>query len=120
MSLTQNSDVKSYGGRQLQFTHPSTSCNCDMTFSIYLPKEAETGKVPLVYLLSGLTCTDDKDAFDFLERKPLVHDPQLLVGDFDPEDALTLIFKNSRQIGFAGVSKVGCANLTSKRESGAG
>jgi S-formylglutathione hydrolase len=30
-----------------------------MTFSVYLPPQAQTAKVPAVYWLSGLTCTDD-------------------------------------------------------------
>ncbi len=59
MSLTELSSVKSYDGQQKRFEHKSSSCNCTMTFSIYLPKEAETNKVPLVYWLSGLTCTDE-------------------------------------------------------------
>jgi S-formylglutathione hydrolase len=59
MSLTELSSVKSFGGQQKRFEHQSQSCNCTMTFSIYLPKEAETNKVPLVYWLSGLTCTDE-------------------------------------------------------------
>jgi len=33
--------------------------NCDMTFSIYLPPQAERGVVPVLYWLSGLTCTDE-------------------------------------------------------------
>ena len=53
------SDVKSFGGRQLRYSHPSSTCNCTMTFAIYLPKEAEEGKVPALYWLSGLTCTDE-------------------------------------------------------------
>lgn len=47
-----------FGGEQLQFTHQSTACSCPMTFSIYLPPQAKTSKVPVVWWLSGLTCTD--------------------------------------------------------------
>ena len=49
---------KIFGGQQLQCQHSSESLNCDMQFSIYLPPQAEAGKVPAVYWLSGLTCTD--------------------------------------------------------------
>lgn len=59
MALTELSNVKSFDGQQKRFEHESSSCKCKMTFSIYLPKEAETTKVPLVYWLSGLTCTDE-------------------------------------------------------------
>ena len=47
-----------FGGEQLQFTHQSAACKCPMTFSIYLPPQAKNGKVPMVWWLSGLTCTD--------------------------------------------------------------
>jgi S-formylglutathione hydrolase len=55
-SLGEN---RCFGGRQLRYQHPSRVLNCDMTFSIFLPPQAEQGKVPLVYWLSGLTCTDE-------------------------------------------------------------
>lgn len=48
-----------FGGQQLRFRHPSAVLNCDMTFSIYLPPQAERGIVPVLYWLSGLTCTDE-------------------------------------------------------------
>lgn len=59
MNLTKISDIKSFGGRQMRFSHNSTSCNCEMTFSIFLPTKAETTEVPALYWLSGLTCTDE-------------------------------------------------------------
>lgn len=59
MTITELSSVKSFEGQQKRFEHTSSSCNCTMTCSIYLPKEAETNKVPLLYWLSGLTCTDE-------------------------------------------------------------
>lgn len=52
------SDNKAHGGRQLVVKHASAACACDMTFSIYLPPQAEGGaKCPVVWFLSGLTCT---------------------------------------------------------------
>ncbi|MGI9384880.1 MAG: S-formylglutathione hydrolase [Methyloligellaceae bacterium] len=59
MSLTQLSENKCFGGRQLRLTHPSEACGCTMTFAVYLPPAAETGNVPALYWLSGLTCTDE-------------------------------------------------------------
>jgi len=59
-SLTKKSDVRVFGGKQQQFTHHSTSTNSNMQFAIYLPPQAnETKKVPVLYWLSGLTCTDE-------------------------------------------------------------
>ena len=52
------SENKSYGGRQLVVKHASSATSTDMTFSIYLPPQAETGaRLPVVWYLSGLTCT---------------------------------------------------------------
>jgi S-formylglutathione hydrolase len=52
------SQHKSHGGRQLVVRHASQACACDMAFSIFLPPQAERGgKLPVVWYLSGLTCT---------------------------------------------------------------
>ncbi len=53
-----NSEVRSHGGRQLVVRHASTATATDMIFSIFLPPQAERGaKLPVVWYLSGLTCT---------------------------------------------------------------
>lgn len=51
--------IKESGGYLNRYTHESSSCQCEMTFSVYLPPQADKGKVPTLYWLSGLTCTDD-------------------------------------------------------------
>ncbi len=58
-ALTEISENKCFGGRQLRYSHPSDVCNCVMTFAIFLPPQAQTVRVPLLYWLSGLTCTDE-------------------------------------------------------------
>ena len=58
-SLEQIGSNQSFGGRQLRYRHRSTTLNCDMTFSIYLPPQAQRRPVPVLYWLSGLTCTDE-------------------------------------------------------------
>lgn len=51
---------KSFGGWHKQFNHDSKVLNCKMRFAIYLPPQVEAGeKVPVLYWLSGLTCTDE-------------------------------------------------------------
>ena len=50
---------KSFGGRQLRFSHASQALDCGMNFSVYLPPAAESAPVPVLYWLSGLTCTDE-------------------------------------------------------------
>lgn len=59
MSLEQISTNACFGGRQLRFRHRSDACDCAMNFAAYLPPAAETTKVPALYWLSGLTCTDE-------------------------------------------------------------
>jgi S-formylglutathione hydrolase len=52
------SENKSHGGRQLVVRHASRATSTEMIFSIFLPPQAEeTAKLPVVWYLSGLTCT---------------------------------------------------------------
>lgn len=59
MSLEIKSAAKTFGGWTKHYTHHSTVLNCDMRFAIFLPPQTANGqKVPVLYWLSGLTCTD--------------------------------------------------------------
>ncbi|MBK1725292.1 S-formylglutathione hydrolase [Thiocystis violacea] len=51
--------IREFGGWLERYRHDSETCHCPMTFSVYLPPRAEAAPVPAVYVLSGLTCTDD-------------------------------------------------------------
>ena len=57
--MQRTESVKEFGGYLNRYTHQSSVNNCEMTFSVYLPPQAENGDVPTLYWLSGLTCTDD-------------------------------------------------------------
>ena len=60
MSIENLSSNKSFGGWHKQYSHVSNTLNCAMRFAIYLPPQASTGaKVPVLYWLSGLTCSDE-------------------------------------------------------------
>lgn len=60
MSLENLSCQKSFGGWHKRYKHHSDVLGCDMTFAVYLPPQAEQGgKLPVLYWLSGLTCTDE-------------------------------------------------------------
>mgnify|MGYP006282226207 CR=1 FL=1 len=48
-----------FGGTQGVYTHASAATNCDMTFGLFLPAEAKDGPVPVLWYLSGLTCTHE-------------------------------------------------------------
>lgn len=53
------SENRSFGGVQGVYKHASEVCGCDMTFAVYLPPQAEDGPVPVLWYLSGLTCTHE-------------------------------------------------------------
>ena len=58
MTIEVVSENKAFGGRQLVVRHASQATSTEMTFSIFLPPQAEQGgKVPVLWYLSGLTCT---------------------------------------------------------------
>jgi S-formylglutathione hydrolase len=60
MTLENLSVNKSFGGWHKQYSHHSAVLNCAMRFAIYLPPQASnTQKVPVLYWLSGLTCSDE-------------------------------------------------------------
>lgn len=53
------SENKSFGGQLQRWQHSSVETQCDMTFGIFLPPQAEKEAVPVLYWLSGLTCMDE-------------------------------------------------------------
>ncbi len=58
--LTEVGKHKIFNGEQIRYRHFSEANQCVMTFSVFLPSRALQGyRVPVLYWLSGLTCTDD-------------------------------------------------------------
>ncbi len=53
------SENKSFDGWMKRYQHHSDCLNCEMIFAIYLPPQAAKQSVPVLYWLSGLTCTDE-------------------------------------------------------------
>ena len=51
------STSKAHGGLQGVYSHASEACGCDMTFAVFVPPQAADGPCPVVWYLSGLTCT---------------------------------------------------------------
>ena len=51
------STEKSFDGVQGVYRHAASQTACDMTFAVYMPPQAEDGPVPVLWYLSGLTCT---------------------------------------------------------------
>jgi S-formylglutathione hydrolase len=59
-NIEQVSSQRVFAGKHKQFKHFSKSLNCDMRFAIFLPPQVAKGQdVPVLYWLSGLTCTDE-------------------------------------------------------------
>ena len=51
------SKARSFGGMQGVYRHDSAACGGPMTFAVFMPPQAEAGPVPVLWYLSGLTCT---------------------------------------------------------------
>jgi S-formylglutathione hydrolase len=59
MTLETISETNCFGGKIGFYRHASKANNCDMRFSVFVPPQALTAKVPVVTFLSGLTCTEE-------------------------------------------------------------
>ena len=59
MTLEIVSQARCFGGVQFVYRHTSAATGTPMRFAAYLPPQAETGTCPVVWFLSGLTCTEE-------------------------------------------------------------
>ena len=59
ISLETLSTHACFGGTQAYYRHASTACQAPMRFGVFLPPQAAQGPVPVLYWLSGLTCTEE-------------------------------------------------------------
>ncbi len=59
VAIQEISRNRMFGGDQIRFQHHAETLNCDMIFAVYLPPQAASAPVPVLYWLSGLTCTDE-------------------------------------------------------------
>jgi len=87
MALKQLSAARCFGGSVRQYSHTSSTLKCDMKFSVFLPPAAAHTKVPVLYWLSGLTCTDQ----NFItkagaQRVAAKHNIALICPDTSPRD----------------------------------
>lgn len=85
MNLKNVETKIAFDGEQRQYSHFSEALQCDMTFSIYLPTNNEKKEIPLIWWLSGLTCTDDnfsqKSGF---QRLAEIHQVAVIIPDTSP------------------------------------
>ncbi len=68
----------SHGGVQGVYSHASETCACDMTFAVFVPQQAAQGPLPVLWYLSGLTCTH-QNAMDKGEYRQLAAELGLIV-----------------------------------------
>jgi len=59
MTIETLSETNCFGGRIGFYRHASSSNDCDMQFSVFVPPQAAEGRVPVLTFLSGLTCTEE-------------------------------------------------------------
>ena len=52
------SQYRCFDGTVAYYSHRSSTCNHEMNFAVYLPPQAQSQPVPILYYLSGLTCTE--------------------------------------------------------------
>ncbi|MFB2981419.1 S-formylglutathione hydrolase [Microseira sp. BLCC-F43] len=90
MSASPNlvSEHTCFGGTVGFYSHHSSACNSKMKFAVYLPPQAKSKSVPVLYFLSGLTCTEENfmvkaGAQQFAAKYGLM----LVVPDTSPRDA---------------------------------
>ncbi len=58
-TLKLHREYASFGGKVGFYSHQSSACKTEMKFSIYQPPQAKSQPVPILYFLSGLTCTEE-------------------------------------------------------------
>ncbi|MCC0176515.1 S-formylglutathione hydrolase [Waterburya agarophytonicola K14] len=58
-TLRPKSEYRCFDGTVAYYSHYSASCDCEMSFAVYLPPQAQLKSVPILYYLSGLTCTEE-------------------------------------------------------------
>jgi S-formylglutathione hydrolase len=58
-TLKTISQSRCFGGTQSVYAHDAATTQCSMRFGIFLPPQAAKGRVPVLYWLSGLTCTEE-------------------------------------------------------------
>ena len=62
MTLETLAEQRCFGGRQGFYRHLSRETGTPMRFALYTPPQADAGRVPIVWFLSGLTCTEENFA----------------------------------------------------------
>ncbi|PSF37237.1 S-formylglutathione hydrolase [Aphanothece hegewaldii CCALA 016] len=85
--LTIRSQSRCFEGMVMYCSHFSQCCNINMNFAVYVPPQAKTQKVPILYYLSGLTCTDENFTIKAgAQRYAAQHGILLVIPDTSPRN----------------------------------
>src|SRR5690606_36074719 len=84
--FTTRSEQRAFEGKQGFYEHASSLCQGPMRFGVYLPPRALRGeRVPVLYYLAGLTCTEETFAIKAgAQRYAAEHDVALVTCDTSP------------------------------------
>jgi len=82
------SEQKCFGGIQGVYSHASESTNTPMRFAVFQPPAAQQGAVPVLWYLSGLTCTEENFTVKAgAQRYAAAHGLMLVAPDTSPRGA---------------------------------
>ena len=86
-SINLLSENRCFDGTVGFYSHQSQTCNSEMRFSIYKPPQASIQSVPVLYFLSGLTCTEENFTFKAgAQRFAAQYGLMLVVPDTSPRN----------------------------------
>jgi S-formylglutathione hydrolase len=86
--LTPISSFRCFDGDLSVFEHASTACNCTMRFAVFAPPQSRTQRVPVLWYLSGLTCTwENVMTKAGLQRYAAEHGVMVIAPDTSPRGA---------------------------------
>ena len=88
MTLELISQARCFGGTQFTYRHQSTETGTPMRFAAFVPPQAASGPAPVVWFLSGLTCTEENfTAKAGAQRVAAELDLMLIAPDTSPRGA---------------------------------
>ena len=88
MAFRTGATIASFGGKLLRLTHESATTSCTMALNLFLPPQSTSSKVPVLFYLSGLTCTGDNCAEKgFAQAAAAKHGIAIVYPDTSPRKA---------------------------------
>ena len=94
MAFKTNATIASFGGQLLKLSHKSATTSCTMALNLYLPPQVKSSKVPVLFYLSGLTCTGDNCAEKgFAQPAAAKHGIAIVYPDTSPRTHISTLFQ---------------------------